>query len=158
MSMLLRFDPFRELDRVIQKTEQLTRTAMPMDAYRHGETFVVHFDLPGVDPASVDLEVERNVLTITAERSWRPVDGDEVVAAERTHGSFRRQLLIGDGLDTERMHASYEHGVLTLTIPVAERSKPRKFTVTSGSGQESIGSAHSTGSGSQEPIEASASS
>jgi HSP20 family protein len=153
--MLLRFDPFRELDRVFQKTEQLTRTAMPMDAYRHGETFVVHFDLPGVDPASIDLEVERNVLTISAERSWRPVDGDEVVAAERTHGSFRRQLLIGDGLDTERMHASYEHGVLTLTIPVAEKSKPRKFNVTSGSDKESIGQAGSTGN--QEAIEANAS-
>jgi HSP20 family protein len=153
--MLLRFDPFRELDRVFQKTEQLTRTAMPMDAYRHGETFVVHFDLPGVDPASVDLEVERNVLTISAERSWRPVDGDEVVAAERTHGSFRRQLLIGDGLDTERMHASYEHGVLTLTIPVAEKSKPRKFNVTTGSDKESIGQAGNTGN--QEAIEANAS-
>jgi len=155
MSMLLRFDPFRELDRVFQKTEQLTRTAMPMDAYRHGETFVVHFDLPGVDPASIDLEVERNVLTISAERSWRPVDGDEVVAAERTHGSFRRQLLIGDGLDTERMHASYEHGVLTLTIPVAEKSKPRKFNVTTGSDKESIGQAGNTGN--QEAIEANAS-
>ena len=154
MSMLLRFDPFRELDRVMQKTEQLTRTAMPMDAYRHGETFVVHFDLPGVDPASIDLEVERNVLTISAERSWRPVDGDEVVAAERTHGSFRRQLLIGDGLDTEKMHASYEHGVLTLTIPVAERSKPRKFSVTTSSGNDSLSA---SGSSNQEAIEATAS-
>jgi len=115
----------------------------------------VHFDLPGVDPASIDLEVERNVLTISAERSWRPVDGDEVVAAERTHGSFRRQLLIGDGLDTERMHASYEHGVLTLTIPVAEKSKPRKFNVTTGSDKESIGQAGNTGN--QEAIEANAS-
>ena len=154
MSMLLRFDPFRELDRVLQKSEQLTRTAMPMDAYRHGETFVVHFDLPGVDPASIDLEVERNVLTITAERSWRPVDGDEVVAAERTHGSFRRQLLIGDSLDTERMHASYEHGVLTLTIPIAERSKPRKFNVTTSGGNDAV---QASGSSNQEAIEATAS-
>jgi HSP20 family protein len=154
MSMLLRFDPFRELDRVFQKTEQLTRTAMAMDAYRHGETFVVHFDLPGVDPSSIDLEVERNVLTISAERSWRPVDGDEVVAAERTHGSFRRQLLIGDGLDTEKMHATYEHGVLTLTIPVAERSKPRKFTVETSGGNDAI---QASGSSNQEAIEATAS-
>ena len=153
MSMLLRFDPFRELDKVFAKTEQLTRTAMPMDAYRHGETFVVHFDLPGVDPASIDLEVERNVLTISAERSWRPVDGDDVVAAERTHGSFRRQLLIGDGLDTEKLHASYEHGVLTLTIPVAERSKPRKFNVELSGGQEQ----DSIGTGDNQPIEATAS-
>jgi HSP20 family protein len=158
MSMLLRFDPFRELDRALQRTEQFTRTAMPMDAYRHGETFVVHFDLPGVDPASIDLEVERNVLTISAERSWRPVDGDDVVAAERTHGSFRRQLLIGDGLDTEQMHASYEHGVLTLTIPVAEKSKPRKFFITAGSGQEAVGQkSGSQKSGNQQPIEANAS-
>ena len=138
MSMLLRFDPFRELDRVLERTQEMKRSAMPMDAYRHGDTFVVQFDLPGVDPSSIDIEVERNVLSISAARSWQPVDGDEVVAAERWHGQFRRQLLIGDGLDTERIHASYEHGVLTLTIPVAEKSKPRKFQVTTSGGQEAI--------------------
>jgi HSP20 family protein len=100
-----------------------------MDAYRHGDTFVVHFDLPGVDPASIDLEYERNVLTVSAERSWRPVDGDDVLANERIHGAFRRQLLLGDGLDAAQMHASYENGVLTITIPVAERAKPRKVAV-----------------------------
>ena len=100
-----------------------------MDAYRHGDTFVLHFDLPGVDPASIDLEYERNVLTVAAERSWRPVEGDDIVANERVHGAFRRQLLLGDGLDATRMHASYENGVLTVTLPVAERAKPRKITV-----------------------------
>lgn len=130
MSMLLRFDPFRELDRAIDQAMQTTRRpSFPMDAYRHGDTFVVHFDLPGVDPASIDLEYERHVLTVKAERSWRPVEGDEVVAAERVHGRFTRQLLLGDGLDTDRLHASFEHGVLTVTIPVAEQAKPKKIQV-----------------------------
>src|SRR5512141_2750262 len=112
MSMLLRFDPFRELDRMLDRTtEEFRRASIPMDAYRHGDTFVIHFDLPGVDPASIGVEVERNVLTITAERSWRPVEGDDVVASERPQGQFRRQLLIGDGLDQDKMHVSYEHGV-----------------------------------------------
>ena len=101
-----------------------------MDAYRHGDTFVAHFDLPGVDPASIDLEYERNVLTVSAERSWRPVEGDDIVANERVHGAFSAaQLLLGDGLDASQMHASYENGVLTLTIPVAEQAKPRKVAV-----------------------------
>ena len=109
-----------------------------MDAYRHGDTFVLHFDLPGVDPASIDLEYERNVLSVVAERSWRPVEGDDVVASERVHGSFRRQLMLGDGLDPERLHASYEQGVLTITIPVAERAKPRKIAIGRGSEQQSL--------------------
>lgn len=139
MSMLLRFDPFREFDRVLDRTtEQFRRTSIPMDAYRHADTFVVQFDLPGVDPASIDIEVERNVLSLTAERSWRPVEGDDVIAAERQHGQFRRQLLIGDGLDHEKMHVSYELGVLTLTIPVAEKSKPRKFSVSTAPKKEAI--------------------
>ena len=130
MSMLLRFDPFREFDRAVdQARTQVRRPSFPMDAYRHGDTFVLHFDLPGVDPASIDLEYERNVLTVAAERSWRPVEGDDVVANERVHGSFRRQLMLGDGLDGARVHASYEHGVLTVTIPVAEQAKPRKIEV-----------------------------
>ncbi len=133
MSMLLRFDPFREMDRVIDQAMQATRRpSFPMDAYRHGDTVVVHFDLPGVDPASIDIEYERQILTVRAERSWRPVEGDEVLAAERVHGRFIRQLLLGDGLDTDRLHASYENGVLTVTIPVAEKARPRKIAVTTG--------------------------
>ena len=140
MSTLLRFDPFREIDRALERaTEQFRRTSIPMDAYRHGDTFVIHFDLPGVDPASIDVEVERNVLSLTAERSWRPVEGDDVVASERAHGLFRRQLLIGEGLDADRLHVSYEQGVVTITLPVAERSKPRKFAVDHTPKQDSIG-------------------
>lgn len=130
MSMLLKFDPFREFDRVFEQARnQVTRPSFPMDAYRHGDVFVLHFDLPGVDPASIDIEHERNVLTISAERSWRPVEGDDVLANERVQGSFRRQLMLGDGLDPNQMHASYENGVLTVTIPVAEKAKPRKIEV-----------------------------
>lgn len=130
MSMLLRFDPFREIDRAFEQVRsQAQRPSFPMDAYRHGDTFVVHFDLPGVDPASIDLEYERNVLTVAAMREWRPVEGDDVVANERVHGAFRRQLLLGDALDASRMHATYENGVLTVTIPVAEQAKPRKVAI-----------------------------
>jgi HSP20 family protein len=108
-----------------------------MDAYRHGDTVVAHFDLPGVDPASISLEYERQMLTVTAERSWRPVQGDQVLAAERLHGRFHRQILLGDGLDADKIHASYENGVLTVTVPIAERAKPRRITVAaSGSAQE----------------------
>ncbi|MGZ7036251.1 MAG: Hsp20/alpha crystallin family protein [Ilumatobacteraceae bacterium] len=140
MSTLLRFDPFREIDRMLdQAISQTRRPSFPMDAYRHGETVVVHFDLPGVDPASIDLEFERQTLTVTAERSWRPVDGDQLLATERVHGKFQRQILLGDGLDADRMHATYEHGVLTVTIPVAERAKPRKIDVAV-TGQSSINS------------------
>ncbi len=140
MSTLLRFDPFREIDRMLdQAISQTRRPSFPMDAYRHGETVVVHFDLPGVDPASIDLEFERQTLTVTAERSWRPVDGDQLLATERVHGRFQRQILLGDGLDSDRMHATYEHGVLTVTIPVAERAKPRKIDVAV-TGQSSIDS------------------
>jgi HSP20 family protein len=130
MSTLLRFDPFREIDRMVdQAINQSRRPSFPMDAYRHGDTVVVHFDLPGVDPASIDLEFERQALTVSADRAWRPIEGDQLLATERVHGRFQRQVLLGDGLDTEHMHATYEHGVLTVTIPVAERAKPRKINV-----------------------------
>jgi HSP20 family protein len=103
---------------------------MPMDAYREGGQFVVHFDLPGVDPSSIDLNVERNVLTVRAER--KPTYGEDVElqAAERPRGVFSRQLFLGDTLDTDRVEASYNGGVLTLRIPVAERAKPRKIEIT----------------------------
>jgi HSP20 family protein len=131
--MLMRFDPFRDVDRLFEQAlTQARRPSMPMDAYRHGETFVIHFDLPGVDPASIDVQVERNVLEVKAQRTWRPVEGDDVIAAERTHGDFTRQLFLGDGLDAERVHASYENGVLTLTIPLAERAKARKVEIQHG--------------------------
>jgi HSP20 family protein len=133
--MLMRTDPFRELDRLTQQvlgaTGTLARPAvMPIDAWREGDTFRVEFDLPGVAPDSIDLDVERNVLTVKAERPPRASDA-ELIAAERPRGVFSRQLILGDNLDTEHIAASYDAGVLTLQIPVAEQAKPRKIAITS---------------------------
>jgi HSP20 family protein len=135
--MLMRTDPFRELDRLTQQVFGTTPsgtwsrpTAMPMDAYRSGEQFVVAFDLPGVDPESIELDVERNVLTVKAER--RPVTTEEHVemqVAERPLGVFSRQLFLGDTLDAEHIDAGYQAGVLTLRIPIAEKAKPRRITI-----------------------------
>jgi HSP20 family protein len=135
--MLMRFDPFRELDRLTQQTTTGLRTpAMPMDAYRHGEQFVIHFDVPGVDPSTIELTVEKNVLTVSAERTWQPAEGDQVVIAERPQGRLSRQLFLGEGLDPERIEANSDNGVLTVTVPVAERAKPRKVSVgTTGGGR-----------------------
>ena len=134
--MLMRFDPFREFDRLTQDRWSGGRMpVMPMDAYRQDDHFVVHFDLPGVDAESIDLTVEKNVLTVSAERRWQPGDGAEVVATERPQGSFSRQLFLGDGLDPERIDAQYDNGVLTVRIPVAEQAKPRKIEIGSGNGQ-----------------------
>jgi len=134
-TMLLRTDPFRDLDRLTQQVLGTNGTlarpsVMPMDAWREGDTFHVEFDLPGVDADSIDLDVERNVVTVKAERPPRASDA-ELVAAERPRGVFSRQLILGDNLDTQHITASYDTGVLTLQIPVAERAKPRKISVTS---------------------------
>ena len=137
--MLMRFDPFRELDRLTQQGLGGARFAgMPMDAYRHGEQFIVHFDVPGVDPSSIDLTVEKNVLSVTAERSWQVDDGDQYVVAERPQGLITRQLFLGEGLDADRIEASCENGVLTVTVPVAERARARKVQVGGGGGREAI--------------------
>jgi HSP20 family protein len=133
--MLMRTDPFRELDRLSQQIFGTNGTlarpsAMPMDAWRDGDTFQVEFDLPGVDPSSIDLDVERNVLTVRAERPDQASDA-ELIAAERPRGVFSRQLILGDNLDTEHIEASYDTGVLTLKIPVAEKAKPRRISISS---------------------------
>jgi HSP20 family protein len=133
--MLMRTDPFRELDRMTQQlfgtNGTLSRPAvMPMDAYRHGEQFVVQFDLPGVDPSSIDLDVERNVLTVKAERVPTYGEDVELQVAERPRGVFSRQLFLGDTLDTDRIEAHYNAGVLTLRLPIAEKAKPRKIEIT----------------------------
>jgi len=143
---LMRTDPFRELDRLSQQLfgQQGAGTwsrpsPMPIDAYRVGEEFVVHFDLPGVSPEAVELEVERNVLTVKAER--RPnVAGEHVesVLAERPLGVFSRQLFLGDTLDAEHITADYDAGVLTLRIPVAEKAKPRKVQISGGQRASSL--------------------
>ena len=139
--MLMRSDPFRELDRLTQAVfsgAARTPAAMPMDAYRQGERFVVHFDLPGVDPSSVDLTVEKNVLTVKAERRPAFAEGAEVLVAERPSGQFTRQLFLGENLDTERIEANYDQGVLTLAIPVAEKAKPRNIQITASGGPQVI--------------------
>lgn len=132
--MLMRTDPFRELDRITQAIASAPGTwsrpaVMPMDAYRDGDEFVAYFDIPGVPADSIELSVERNVLTVKAER--RPMTaGVELQAAERPLGVFSRQLFLSDALDTEHMTASYDLGVLTLRIPVAQKAKPRRIAVT----------------------------
>ncbi len=132
---VLRFDPFRELDRM---TEQLlgvpagtTRTPrfMPMDLYRSGDHYVLHADLPGVDPGSVDVSIDNGTLTIRAQRSARTEDGVEWLASERFTGSYLRQLALGDGIDAEAIHATYENGVLTLTLPLVAKAKPRRIDI-----------------------------
>ncbi|HVL83963.1 MAG TPA: Hsp20/alpha crystallin family protein [Pseudonocardia sp.] len=143
--MLMRTDPFRELDRLTQQVfgQQGTWSrpaVMPMEAYRQGEEFVVHFDLPGVDPASIDLNVERNTLTVKAERGPSTSgDGVDAVIAERPYGVFTRQLFLGETLDTDRIEARYDAGVLTLHIPVAEQAKPRKIEVSAGNAKQLTG-------------------
>jgi HSP20 family protein len=140
--MLMRFDPFRELDRLTQAQPGWSggrAPVMPMDAYRQGDQFVVRLDLPGIDPGTIDLTVEKNVLTITAERRWEHQEDLEVVVAERPQGTFSRQLFLGEGLDPDRIEASYDNGVLTVTVPVAEQAKPRKVQISQqGDGAKAI--------------------
>ena len=145
VSTLMRSDPFRDLDRFTQQLftgmngpfgTMARPSVMPMDAWRDGHTFIVEFDLPGVAADSIDLDVERNVVTVKAERPVGDQDR-EMLAAERTRGVFSRQLVLGDNLDTEHIEAAFEAGVLRLRIPVAEQAKPRKISISSGSqGQE----------------------
>ena len=136
--MLLRTtDPFRDFDRLTQQLLGTTNrpAVMPMDAWREGDTFVLEFDLPGVRPETVDIDVERNVLTIKAERT--PSNGDwEMLASERPTGLFSRQLVLGDNLDLDKIDAGYESGVLRLRIPVAEKAKPRKIEIKTDSSSE----------------------
>ena len=137
--MLMRTDPFRDLDRW---TQQVLGTAarpavMPMDAWRDGDAFIVEFDLPGIKRDSIALDVERNVLTVHAERR-RPDQNREMVSAERPRGVFSRQLFLGETLDTDQIEASYQDGVLRLTIPVAEKAKPRRITITNSHQKEAI--------------------
>ncbi|MER7442851.1 Hsp20/alpha crystallin family protein [Micromonospora avicenniae] len=139
--MLMRTDPFREIDRLAEQF--LGTTARPavmhMDAYRDGDFFYAAFDLPGVEPESIDCTVERNVLTVRAERRRPTDDKVELVAAERPMGVFTRQLFLSDTLDADNLEAGYENGVLTLRIPVAERAKPRRVPVVSnGNGRKQI--------------------
>ena len=140
--MLMRTDPFRDLDRL---TEAMFGTrsrpaVMPMDAYRDDNHFVIHLDLPGVTPDSIDLTVEQNVLTVHAERKPPLGESTEQIVAERSHGVFSRQVFLGDTLDADHLTADYDAGVLTITLPIAEKAKPRKVQVTGGSSRKEIAS------------------
>ncbi|AOX65653.1 heat-shock protein Hsp20 [Curtobacterium sp. BH-2-1-1] len=137
--MTMNFDPFRELDRL---AGSLLGTAgprsMPMDLYRTGDHYVLDVDLPGIDPGSVDIDVDGSVLTIRAERTLGAPEGSQWLTRERQPGTYVRQLTLGDGLDAERITAGYDNGVLSVTIPVKESAKPRKIAVTTGSGREQL--------------------
>lgn len=142
--MLMRTDPFREMDRIVQQLSGTSGTwskpsVMPMDAYRQGDSYVIALDLPGVPPEAIDVDVERNMLTVKAER--RPAERSEGVQmelSERPLGVFSRQIMLADTLDTEHIEADYDAGVLTLRIPIAERAKPRKVTIGGRSDQRQI--------------------
>jgi HSP20 family protein len=141
--MLIRTDPFRELDRLTQQLFGTIGTTarpavMPIDAYRRGDEYVVHLDLPGVAPESIDLDVERNVLNVRAERNVSYDDQVEVHVTERPRGVFSRQLFLGDSLDAENVTAHYDAGVLTLRIPVMEEAKPRKIAISASDDRKEI--------------------
>jgi len=129
--MVMRYDPFRDIDRQMQQLAgRMQETSMmPMDAYRRGDSLFVHFDLPGVEPDSIEVTAEQSTLTVRAERRWKREPDDQILAQERPQGSFTRQLMLGEHLDTQQVQASYEQGVLTIEIPVAPEAKPRKIEV-----------------------------
>jgi HSP20 family protein len=138
--MLIRTDPFRELDRLTQQVfgTAARPAAMPMDAYRKGDSFYIHFDLPGIRAESITLTVEQNVLSVRAERVPAEADGVQVIVAERPYGTFTRQVFLGDTLDADHISADYAAGVLTLTIPVLEAAKPRSIEVTSSDEKQAV--------------------
>jgi HSP20 family protein len=137
-TVLLRFDPFREFDRLAEELDRsVARTSpMPMDAYRRGNHVVVHLDVPGVRAEDVDVTVERNVLTVRATRRADLGEDDERIVGERRHGDLVRQLMLGEMLDPQRVEADVTDGVLTLRIPVAETATPRKVEIGTGGGHE----------------------
>lgn len=138
--MMMQTDPFRDLDTLFSRLagRQQVGGIMPMDAFRRGTDVWVHLDLPGVKAENLDITVERNVLTISAERDWQREESDQPYFGERYRGSFRRQIELGDGLDLEHLEADLHDGVLTIRIPVAEQAKPRKVQVQSRTSHEAI--------------------
>jgi HSP20 family protein len=129
--VVMRFDPFRDLDRLAQQAfgGGVEIRSIPMDAYRRGDAVFVHFDLPGIDSNTIDLTVEQNVLSVSAERVYDRTEGDQIITKERPVGLFERQMFLGEYLDPERLQASYEQGVLTIQIPVAPEAKPRRIEI-----------------------------
>ena len=138
--MSISYDPFNRLEELRDQLLSGGRTpqGFPMDAYRRGDEFRVHLDLPGVQPDTVDITVENQVLSVTAERRFEQKEGDEFIVSERPQGRFSRQLRLGSTIDVDRIEASYEDGVLTLTLPVSERARPRQIQV-GGGGSSDIG-------------------
>ncbi|MET9324701.1 Hsp20/alpha crystallin family protein [Streptomyces sp. NPDC003038] len=141
--MLMRTDPFREMDRIVQQLSGTSGTwskpsAMPMDAYREGDAYVIALDIPGVTPDAIDIDVERNMLTVKAERRPSTKADVQMELSERPLGVFSRQVMLADTLDTEHIEANYDAGVLTLRIPIAERAKPRKIAIGSTDGRKQI--------------------
>jgi HSP20 family protein len=136
--MLLRFDPFQAFDRlsreVFSAPTGFSTGWMPMDAWRRGDTVEVAFDLPGIDPETVDLTVEQNVLTVRAERRWQSEEGWQFLVRERPQGTFTRQIVLSDAVDLDKVEARYENGVLIVTAPVAEAAKPHKIEIKAGNG------------------------
>ena len=128
--MLMRFEPFQEFNRLTEELlSQRRARQIPVDAYRRGNEFKVHLDVPGVDPESIELTVEKDVLTVRASRTWLPAEGDQIQVTERPQGEVSRQLFLGESLDRDHITATCENGVLTITIPVAEQAKPRRVEV-----------------------------
>jgi HSP20 family protein len=156
--MLMRTDPFRELDRVAQQVlgTAARPAAMPIDAYRKGDEFVALFDLPGLDADSINLTVERNVLTVHAERHRPDADDVELLIGERPHGTFSRQLFLAETLDTERIAADYTDGVLRLRIPVKEQAKPRRVDIGVERSAPTSIEANTVDNGDRQPVEAGA--
>jgi HSP20 family protein len=138
--MLMRTDPFRELDRLTQQVlgTAARPAAMPMDAYRQGDSFYIQLDLPGISADSISLTVEQNVLTVRAERTPVQADGAQLIVAERPSGIYTRQVFLGETLDADHIGADYAAGVLTLTIPVHEAAKPRNIEVTSSDQKQAV--------------------
>jgi HSP20 family protein len=137
--MVMRFDRFREIEGLMEEMQAGRRAPrLLMDAYRRGDDFIVHFDLPGIDADSIDLTTEENVLTVSAQRTYEPEEGDEILVSERPQGKFSRQLFLGEGLDREAITASYDQGVLTVKVPMAERAKPRRIEIGGGGSPQVI--------------------
>lgn len=155
--MLLRFDPFRELDRLATRGPLDAGSSLPMDAVRRGDTVEVSLDLPGADPDSIEVLVERDLLTVRAERQAPATgEGDVVLAAERSHGRVTRRLILGEVLDGDRVEADYDRGVLVLRIPVAQRAKPRKVAVSVGEKSGDYNPAIEVSGRDTEPVDANA--
>jgi HSP20 family protein len=139
-AMLLRFDPFRDIDRLANEILGAPRVPqpMPMDCYRHGDTFFLHFDLPGIDIDTLEVTEENNTLTVRAERRATVPKDAAYLVAERPVGAFARRLVVGDGLNVEAITADYHDGVLSLTIPVVEPAKPRRIDVGRSEASDSV--------------------